>query len=79
VKALSKKNFPHTNWGNVIRNYSRYLIGLSHVSVTWVIRKDNQTAHGLARLAISKPNVLWSNNFPVCILSHILSHMEGVT
>jgi hypothetical protein len=76
VKAPSKKNFPRTNWGNVIRNCSRDLEGLSHVSVTWVNRKGNQEVHGLTRLAISKPNMFWFNNFPACILSHILSDME---
>jgi ribonuclease HI len=79
MKALSKKNFRCTNWGNVIRNYSRDLEGLSHVSVTWVNRKSNQAAHKLARLAISKPNMFWFNNFSACILSHVLSDMEGVT
>jgi hypothetical protein len=76
MKALSKKNFRCTNWGNVIRNCSRDLEGLSHVSVTWVNRKGNQEVHGLTRLAISKPNMFWFNNFQACILSHILFDME---
>jgi ribonuclease HI len=78
ANALEKKIYPHTNWGNVSRNIARDLDRYPFVSVKWVNRKGNQVAHNLARLAISEPNRVWHNNFPNCILSHILSDMEGV-
>jgi ribonuclease HI len=76
--ALEKKLFPRTNWGNVMQKVSRDLASLESVSVSWVNRKGNQVAHNLARLAITEPNRVWPNNFPNCIVSHILCDMEGV-
>jgi ribonuclease HI len=71
VKAIQKKIFPRTMWGNVARSCARVLEDLSQVTIQWVNRKGNKVAHALARHAMVKPNKFWPNNFPNCILPHI--------
>jgi ribonuclease HI len=78
TKAVAKKKFPRTNWGLVARRIARDLEQCTQISIGWVKRNGNQAAHELARLAITNPNRFWPNNFPSCILAHILSDMEGV-
>jgi ribonuclease HI len=78
TKIVAKKKFPRTNWGSVARRISRDLDNHTQVSVGWVKRNGNKVAHGLARFAITEPDRYWANNFPSCILAHILSDMEGV-
>jgi ribonuclease HI len=78
TKAVTEKRFPRTNWGNVARRISRDLNKYPNVTAEWVNRNGNKAAHDLARMAISNPNRFWPNNFPPCILAHILSDMEGV-
>jgi ribonuclease HI len=78
IQAVIRKKFPRTNWGTVACRISRDLEESSQISVGWVKRNGNQAAHGLARLAISDPDRFWPNNYPPCILAHILSDMEGV-
>jgi ribonuclease HI len=78
VKSI-QKIFPRTMWGNIARSSARDLDDLSHVSIQWVNRKGNKVAHALARHAMVEPNKLWPNNFPNCILPHILSDMRDVT
>jgi ribonuclease HI len=78
TKIVAKKKFPRTNWGSVARRISRDFDNHMQVSVGWVKRNGNKVAHGLARFAITEPDRYWANNFPSCILAHILSDMEGV-
>jgi ribonuclease HI len=79
VKAMEKKKFPRTNWGTIANRISRDLVNLDHVSVKWVNRKGNKAAHDLTRFAFVEPTKTWSNFFPLCILSHIPSDMEGIS
>jgi ribonuclease HI len=79
VKALEKKKFPRTIWGNLANGIARDLVSLDHISVKWVSRRGNKAAHDLARFAFVEPNRTWSNSYPQCILSHIPPDMEGVT
>jgi ribonuclease HI len=79
VQALSRRDFPRTNWGNCVRKSARVIDRLTGISVTWVKREGNKAAHSLARWALREPNKVWLTNFPLCILTHIQNDMRCIT
>ncbi|KAK2430241.1 hypothetical protein QL285_028598 [Trifolium repens] len=78
VNAITRKEFPRTNWGKSVRNSARVLNQLDNVSVSWVNREGNLAAHTLAWWALREPNRNWFKSFPSCILAHIHKDMSSV-
>jgi ribonuclease HI len=79
VKAITKKNYPRTQWGGIVRQCSRVFEERNQFSIRWIGRNSNTAAHALARWAIQEPDTYWANNFPFCLHPHIQKDMESVS
>jgi ribonuclease HI len=71
VKAINSRSFPRSHWGQMAR--------LNGITLSWILRRDNEAAHSLARWAKTEPNMCWTTNFPYCIKNLVLTEKANVT
>ncbi|GAU49613.1 hypothetical protein TSUD_407720 [Trifolium subterraneum] len=80
VQAVNCNKFPRSNWGRIASQCARFLSQSSNtISIGWVNRKGNTTAHRLARWALVEPNKNWFFDFPSCIQPYIRKDIGGVS
>jgi hypothetical protein len=73
VNAVKSRSYPRRYWGQIARKCEEFLRANTQITLEWVNRKCNRSAHNLARWARVEPNNTWTDNLPPNIVNSIFS------